>query len=197
MPKLGFDTSTLPLSARVVFRKGEDVFAQGEPADAIYLLESGRLLLTAVSHAGRQAALGMVTPGMFFGESCLAGLPLRRQSATAISDCVVLRISRAEFVRLVHEQRPLLDFFISHLVQRNARFEEDLLDQLFNPSERRLARMLVLLARFDTETSNEKTITGLDQEKLAQMIGTTRAHVSVFMSKFRKMGLIEYDRRVI
>ncbi len=184
------------LGLRFDLSRGTVVIAQGDPANAVYLLERGKVKLTAVSAAGRQATIALVTPGMFFGETCLANVPHSRWSATAVTDSTVVRIDRAEFAKLIHCQA-FAEFFISQLVRRTARYEEDLLDQLFNSSERRLARTLLLLAHFDQGGDGERTIGGMTQETLAQMVGTTRAHVSLFMAKFRRLGLVDYDRHSI
>src|SRR5579864_7466873 len=175
-------------------RKNGVLFAQGEPADSVYYLQKGRLKLTVVSKRGKEATIALLTAGEFAGESCIASAqPFRQATATAISDSEILRISRKDMVRVLHEQHAFSDVFVSFLLARNARIQEDLVDQLFNSSEKRLARILLLLAQFGKDGKPEKVIPKISQETLAEMIGTTRSRVSFFMNRFRKMGFIKYN----
>jgi CRP-like cAMP-binding protein len=182
------------LSRRIVrFGRGAVIFAQGAPANAVFYIQDGGVKLSVLSAIGKEAVVAMLGPGDFFGEGCLAGQPLRMGSAAAIVPTSVLRISKREMMRTLHEQSALSDRFISHMVVRNIRIEEDLVDQLFNSSEKRLARMLLLLARYGKEDTVQRSLPKLSQETLAEMVGTTRSRVNFFMNKFRKLGLIEYN----
>jgi CRP-like cAMP-binding protein len=174
--------------------KGKLLFSQGEPADSVYYIQEGRLKLTVVSKRGKEATIAMLGAGEFAGESCIASVqPLRQATAAAITDCEILRITRKDMLRVLHEQHAFSDVFVSFLLARNARIQEDLVDQLFNSSEKRLARILLLLAQFGKEGKPEKVIPKISQETLAEMIGTTRSRVSFFMNRFRKMGFIKYN----
>jgi CRP/FNR family cyclic AMP-dependent transcriptional regulator len=175
------------------YRKKQVVFAQGDPADAVFYLEKGQVTLTVVSDRGKSGVVAMLGPGDFFGEGCLAGQPVRMASALAISDVTVVRIDREAMIRLLHEPSSFSERFMTHLLARNVRIEEDLVDQLFNSSEKRLARVLLLLARFGKEGKTEPMIPEISQEVLAEMVGTTRPRISGFMNKFRKLGFIEYN----
>src|SRR5580765_8304010 len=175
------------------YRKKQVVFAQGDPADAVFYVERGQVKLTVVSQRGRSAVVAMLSRGDFFGEGCLAGQPVRMATASAMTDASVVRIAREAMIRLLHEWSPFSERFMSHLLARNVRIEEDLVDQLFNSSEKRLARVLLLLARFGKEGMTEPVIPKISQEVLAEMVGTTRARVNFFMNKFRKLGFIEYN----
>ena len=175
------------------YRKKQVIFAQGDPADAVFYLERGEVKLTVVSQRGRAAVVAMLGPGDFFGEGCLAGQPLRMATAAAMTDVSLVRIARQAMIRLLHERSPFSERFMAHLLARNVRFEEDLVDQLFNSSEKRLARVLLLLARFGKEGKSEPVILNISQEVLAEMVGTTRPRISGFMNKFRKLGFIEYN----
>ncbi len=178
--------------------KDQVLFSQGEPADAIFYIRKGKLKLTVVSNTGKEATIALLGAGEFVGESCIAlAQPLRQATATAITDCEVLRIARKEMVRVLHEEHAFSDVFVSFLLKRNARVQDDLVDQLFNSSEKRLARILLLLAQFGKECNPEKVIPKISQEMLAEMIGTTRSRVSFFMNRFRKMGFIEYNAGVM
>ena len=194
----GFDAKTFLTKARTgraiaVYRKKQVVFAQGDPADAVFYLEQGQIKLTVVSEQGKSAIVAMLGRGDFFGEGCLAGQPVRMASASAITDVTVVRIEREAMIRLLHEPSSFTERFMAHLLARNVRIEEDLVDQLFNSSEKRLARALLLLANFGKEGRPEPIVAKISQETLAEMIGTTRARVSFFMNKFRKLGLIDYN----
>jgi CRP-like cAMP-binding protein len=168
------------------------IFQQGEPADAVFYLRRGKVKLVVKSEQGKEAIVAVLGDGEFFGEGCLAGQPLRIGSAVALSDCSLAKIEKAEIVRVLHEQHDVSELFIRHLLRRNVRFEGDLVDQLFNNSERRLARILLLLAHFGKESKAELVVPSVSQEHLAQMVGTTRSRVSHFMNKFRELGFIDY-----
>ena len=175
------------------YRKGQIVFRQGDPSDAVFYIESGKLKKTVVSEHGKEAVVALLDSGDFFGEGCLAGEVLRLSTVAALMKCVIARISKADITRVIHEEPAFAEMFISHLLARNSRVEEDLVDQLFNSSEKRLARTLLLLANFGKEGRPEPIIAKVSQETLAEMIGTTRSRVSFFMNKFRKLGLIDYN----
>jgi CRP-like cAMP-binding protein len=169
------------------------VFAQGATATSVFYVQDGRVKLSVVSSTGREGVVAILGPGDFVGEGCLAGQPRRMGTAIAVEPSVLLRISKHDMVRMLHEQSEFSDRFIAHMLTRNIRIEEDLIDQLFNSSEKRLARTLLLLARYGREDSAEHTLPKLSQETLAEMIGTTRSRVNFFMNKFRKLGFIEYN----
>jgi CRP-like cAMP-binding protein len=194
----GFDVPAFLKAARVArralrFEAGAVVFAQGVPANAVFFLETGGVKLSVVSETGKEAVLGILGPGDFFGEGCLAAQPLRMSTAVAVTQVRVLRIPRLDMVRLLREDLDFADRFLSHMLARNIRIEEDLVDQLFNSSEKRLARTLLLLARYGEVDTQPRTLPRLSQETLAEMIGTTRSRVNVFMNKFRRLGFIEYN----
>jgi CRP-like cAMP-binding protein len=169
------------------------IFSQGDPATDVLYIQDGGVRLSVLSKTGREAVIAMLGPGDFFGEGCLAGQPIRMGTATAIKPSTILTIQKGEMIRLLHEEPALADRFISHVLSRNIRIEEDLVDQLFNSSEKRLARALLLLARYGKDDSPVRTIPKLSQEILAEMVGTTRSRVNFFMNKFRKLGFIEYN----
>jgi CRP/FNR family cyclic AMP-dependent transcriptional regulator len=174
--------------------KKEVLFTQGEPANTIFYVQKGRLKLTVVSKRGKEATIALLGAGEFVGESCIvAAQPLRQATAAAVTDCEVLRIARKDMVRVLHEEHAFSDVFVSFLLARNARIQADLVDQLFSSSEKRLARILLLLAQFGKDAKPEKVIPKISQETLAEMIGTTRSRVSFFMNRFREMGFIEYN----
>jgi CRP/FNR family transcriptional regulator, cyclic AMP receptor protein len=175
------------------FRTKQVVFAQGDPADAVFFLQSGKVKLTVVSTRGKEAVIGVLERGSFFGEGCLAGQPIRMSTASAIEKSSITRVGRSNMVRLLHREPEFAELFIAYLLSRNARIEEDLVDQLFNSSEKRLARILLLLAHFGKESKPETMIPKVSQETLAAMVGTTRARVSYFMNRFRKLGFIHYN----
>jgi CRP/FNR family cyclic AMP-dependent transcriptional regulator len=169
------------------------VFAQSDPADAVFYIQKGKIKLTVVSDNGKEAVIAILGPGDFLGEGCLTTQPSRMATATAISDSSIVRIEKAAMIRVLHDERAFSEMFLAYVLSRNMRIEEDLVDQLFNSSEKRLARVLLLLANFGKEGKPEPLIAQISQGTLAEMIGTTRSRVSFFMNKFRKMGFIEYN----
>jgi CRP/FNR family transcriptional regulator, cyclic AMP receptor protein len=175
------------------YRKDKTIFRQGDPSDAVFYIQSGKVKTTVVSEEGKEAVVALLGIGDFFGEGCLTGQPQRLSTVTALTECVIVRITKADITRVIHEEPAFAELFISHLLARNSRVEEDLVDQLFNSSEKRLARTLLLLANFGKEGRPEPIIAKVSQETLAEMIGTTRSRVSFFMNKFRKLGLIDYN----
>ena len=175
------------------YRKDKIVFRQGDPADAVFYIQKGKIKLTVVSERGKEAVVGILEPSHFFGEGCLNGHPLRVTTATTIEQSLITRIPKAEMIATLHDQPEFSELFMADLLSRNSRIEEDLIDQLFNSSEKRLARVLLLLANFGKEGRPEPIIAKISQETLAEMIGTTRSRVSAFMNKFRKLGFIEYN----
>ena len=178
-------------------QKHEQVFAQGDPSDAVFYVQKGQIKVTVTSKNGREATIALVGAGDFLGEDSVASAhPLRLASATAMTACTLLRISKAEMVRVLHQEHTLSDVFVSFLLARNARIQADLVDQLFNSSEKRLARILLLLAQFGKESKPETMVPKISQEILAEMIGTTRSRVSFFMNRFRKLGFIEYNGEI-
>jgi CRP-like cAMP-binding protein len=179
----------------MLFPKKHTIFTQGDPADAVFYLQTGKVRLTVVSKSGKEATIGILSDGSFFGEGSLAGQLLRMGSATAMTDCAVLRIEKKAMVQTLHREQTLSDLFVAYLLARNIRYEEDLVDQLFNSSEKRLARILLLLARFGKEGVPETVVPTISQETLAEMIGTTRSRVSFFMNRFRKIGIHSLQRR--
>jgi CRP-like cAMP-binding protein len=182
------------VSARAVrFAPGALVFAQGAQANSVFFLQDGGVKLSVLSSNGKEAVVAMLGPGDFLGEGCLAGQPQRMGTATAVLPSTVLRISKRDMIRMLHEHSGFSDRFIEHMLARNIRIEEDLVDQLFNSSEKRLARTLLLLARYGKEDFTQRTLPKLSQETLAEMVGTTRSRVNFFMNKFRKLGFIEYN----
>ena len=177
----------------VVFPKKQAIFAQGDAANAVFYIQKGKVRLTVVSKIGKEATIGILSEGSFFGEGCLAGQQLRMASATAMADSELLRIEKNAMMDVLHREHALSDVFVAYLLTRNIRYEEDLVDQLFNSSEKRLARILLLLTRFGKEGSPETVIPKISQETLAEMVGTTRSRVSFFMNRFRKLGFIHYN----
>jgi CRP-like cAMP-binding protein len=175
------------------YSKNQVIFSQGDPADAVFYVQKGKVKLTVVSNAGKEAIIAILSPADFLGEGCLAAQPVRLATATAISNCSIIRLEKAAMIRVLHDEPTFSEMFVSYLLSRNMRIEEDLVDQLFNSSEKRLARVLLLLANFGKEGKPEPAIAKISQETLAEMIGTTRSRVSFFMNKFRKMGFIEYN----
>lgn len=176
----------------VTFSQKQTIFTQGEAADAVFYIQKGKVRLTVVSKVGKEATLAILSEGEFFGEGGLAGQPFRMGSATAMTDCEVLRIDRKAMMLALHREHTFSDLFVAYLLARNIRYEEDLVDQLFNSSEKRLARILLLLAHFGKESAPETVIPKISQETLADMIGTTRSRVSFFMNRFRKLGFVNY-----
>jgi CRP/FNR family cyclic AMP-dependent transcriptional regulator len=175
------------------FAKKQTIFTQGDAADAVFYLQKGKIKLTVVSKTGKEATIGILTDDAFFGEGSLAGQSLRMGSAGAVTDCTVLRIDKKSMMQALHKEHDFSDMFVSYLLARNIRYEEDLVDQLFNSSEKRLARILLLLAHFGKEGSPETVVPKISQETLAEMVGTTRSRVSFFMNRFRKLGFVDYN----
>ena len=174
------------------FAKKQAIFAQGDSADAVFYIQEGKIKLTVVSNTGKEATIGILNEGDFFGEGCLTGQTLRLCSAIAMTDCSVMQIDKKYMMEVLHREHEFSDMFVAYLLTRNIRYEEDLVDQLFNSSEKRLARMLLLLAHFGKDGKPESVIPTISQETLAEMIGTTRSRVSFFMNRFRKLGFIDY-----
>jgi CRP/FNR family cyclic AMP-dependent transcriptional regulator len=177
----------------VEYGPGRHIFDQGQPADSIFYLRQGSVKLSVISQQGKEAIVATLSAGEFLGEGCLAGQPLRMASATTVIDCILFRIEKSLMLRMLHEKHDISELFVAHLLSRNVRYEADLVDQLFNSSEKRLARILLLLAHFGKESRAEPVLPGVSQDSLAQMVGTTRSRVSHFMNKFRKLGFIDYS----
>jgi CRP/FNR family transcriptional regulator, cyclic AMP receptor protein len=178
------------------FHKNQHVFEQGDVADTVFYIQRGKVKLTVVSEQGKEAVVAILEPGQFFGEGCMNGHPLRIATTTAIEDCVITSITKDAMITAIHDEPKFSELFMAYLLTRNSRIEEDLIDQLFNSSERRLARLLLLLANFGKEGSPQPISPNISQETLAEMIGTTRSRVSYFMNKFRKLGLISYNGHI-
>lgn len=174
----------------------EVVYSQGDPADSVFYIQDGKAKVSVLSVDGKEAIVGLPEAGDFFGERCLDGQKTRRATASAMTECVIVRLPRSEILRVIREKPSFAEFFISHLLSRNARVEEDLLDHLFNSSEQRLARVLLLLAKMDEESRSKPILVKVSQEMLAEMIGTTRSRVSFFMNKFRDLGYIDYNGHI-
>jgi CRP/FNR family transcriptional regulator, cyclic AMP receptor protein len=177
----------------VAFPKKQTIFAQGDSADAVFYIQAGKIKLTVVSKIGKEATLGILGEGQFFGEGSLGGQTLRMGSATAMTDCELLRIDKKAMMLALHREHTFSDLFVAYLLARNIRYEEDLVDQLFNSSEKRLARVLLLLANFGKDGKPEPVLAKISQETLAEMVGTTRSRVSFFMNRFRKLGFVDYN----
>jgi len=178
---------------RVEYRSAATIFAQGDPATSVMFVEKGVVSLSVVSHAGKEAVVAVLEAGHFFGEGCLAGQPQRMATATAMTAGTILTVEKPEMVRQLHAQPAFADLFLTHMLTRNIRIEEDLIDQLFNSSEKRLARTLLLLARYGEPQATHRALPRVSQEVLAEMVGTTRSRVNFFMNKFRKLGFIDYN----
>jgi CRP/FNR family transcriptional regulator, cyclic AMP receptor protein len=178
------------------FHKDQNVFAQGDIADTVFYIQNGRVKLTVVSDQGKEAVVAIMEAGQFFGEGCMNGHKLRISTTTAIEDCVITSITKDAMITALHDEPKFSEMFVAYLLTRNSRIEEDLIDQLFNSSEKRLARLLLLLANFGKEGSPQPINPNISQETLAEMIGTTRSRVSFFMNKFRKLGLISYNGKI-
>jgi CRP/FNR family cyclic AMP-dependent transcriptional regulator len=191
-PKVFLDSVGL---ARTVaeFRKKETIFSQGDPAETVLYIKKGAVTLSVVSESGKEAVVAILEPGDFFGEGCLAGQPIRIGTATAVTPTTALVIEKKEMIRVLHSEHAFSDRFITYMLSRNIRIEEDLVDQLFNSSEKRLARTLLLLARYGKEDKPQGLLPKIPQEMLAEMVGTTRSRVNFFMNKFRKLGFIKYN----
>jgi len=180
----------------LTFHKNQTVFSQGEAADKVFYIQKGRVKVVVLSEHGKEAVVGIFEPGHFFGEGCLNGHPLRISTTTALEDCVITAITKTAMLAVLHSEPKFSELFMSYLLTRNSRIEEDLIDQLFNSSEKRLARLLLLLANFGKDGSLQPIKVHVSQETLAEMIGTTRSRVSFFMNKFRKLGLISYNGQI-
>jgi CRP-like cAMP-binding protein len=178
------------------FKRKQAIFSQGDPADSIVYVQNGGVKLTVVNESGKEAVVAIFGPGDFFGEGAMAGQAIRMGTATAIAPTTVLVIEKDEMTRVLHAEHDLADRFIAHMLARNIRVEEDLIDQLFNSTEKRLARTLLLLARYGKDDQPEQVLQKVSQEMLAEMIGTTRSRVNLFMNKFRKLGFIEYNGKI-
>ena len=178
------------------FQKNQVVFAQGDAADTVFYIQKGRVKVVVISEQGKEAIVGIFGPGQFFGEGCMNGHSVRIATTTAMDDCLITVITKAAMLAALHDQPKFSEMFMAYLLTRNSRIEEDLIDQLFNSSEKRLARLLLLLANFGKEGSPQPIIPNISQETLAEMIGTTRSRVSFFMNKFRKLGLISYNGKI-
>jgi CRP/FNR family cyclic AMP-dependent transcriptional regulator len=177
----------------LAYRRDEPIFSQGDPGEHVWYIQSGAIKLSVLSKTGKEAVIAMLGPGDFFGEGCLAGQHVRMGSATAVTASAVLRIEKEHMAQLLHKQHAMSDRFISHILTRNIRIEEDLIDQLFNSSEKRLARTLLLLARYAEQAKPTRLVPQISQETLAEIVGTTRSRVNFFLNKFRKLGFIEYE----
>ena len=177
----------------IALAKKQLIFAQGDSSDAIFYVQKGKIKLAVVATSGKEATIAILNEGDFFGKGCLIGQPLRLYSATAMTDCSVMRIDKKSMMEVLHGQHAFSDMFVAYLLTRNIRYEEDLVDQLFNSSEKRLARILLLLAHFGKEGAPENVVPAISQATLAEMVGTTRSRVNFFMNRFRKLGFIEYD----
>ena len=175
------------------YQKNRTVFSQGSPADAVFYIEKGKVKLTVLSARGKEAVVAILANGAFFGEGCLAGQPLRMATAASITECSILRVQKETMIRMLHNEPAWSERFMAYLLSRNIRIEEDLVDQLFNSSEKRLARILLLLTRFGKDGQHDHVVPKMSQETLADMIGTTRSRVSFFMNKFRKLGFVSYN----
>jgi CRP/FNR family cyclic AMP-dependent transcriptional regulator len=178
------------------YRKNQVVFSQGDSADAVFYIQRGKVKVTVVSERGKEAVVAVMGPDEFCGEGCLAGQPRRMATAAAMTECEIMRVEKAAMFRVLHEEPAFSEMFVSYLLARTTRVEADLIDQLFNSSEKRLARALLLLANFGKDSPPEPIIAQISQETLAEMIGTTRSRVSFFMNKFRKLGLIDYNGHI-
>jgi CRP/FNR family cyclic AMP-dependent transcriptional regulator len=178
------------------FRKDQVVFAQGDVADTVFYIQKGQVKVVVISEQGKEAVVGIFGPGQFFGEGCMNGHSVRIATTTAMEDCLVTVITKTAMLAVLHDEPKFSELFMAYLLTRNSRIEEDLIDQLFNSSEKRLARLLLLLANFGKEGSPQPIIPNISQETLAEMIGTTRSRVSFFMNKFRKLGLISYNGKI-
>jgi CRP/FNR family transcriptional regulator, cyclic AMP receptor protein len=178
---------------RVEYRPGATIFAQGDPATSVLYVEKGTVRLSVLSHAGKEAVVAVLEAGHFFGEGCLAGQSQRMATATAMAPCSILSVEKQEMVRQLHAEPAFANRFLTHMLTRNIRIEEDLVDQLFNSSEKRLARTLLMLARYGEHVATHRALPRVSQELLAEMVGTTRSRVNFFMNKFRKLGFIDYN----
>jgi CRP/FNR family cyclic AMP-dependent transcriptional regulator len=180
----------------VEYRRGETIFTQGDVCEDVLYIQTGGVKLSVVSKTGREAVVAMLSPGDFFGEGCLAGQPVRMGSATALTPSLIMLVGKEKMVRLLHKQHAMSDRFIAHMLSRNIRIEEDLIDQLFNSSEKRLARALLLLARYEKPDQPAREVPKISQATLAEMVGTTRSRVNFFLNKFKRLGFIEYNGEI-
>ncbi|MGZ5228317.1 MAG: Crp/Fnr family transcriptional regulator, partial [Burkholderiales bacterium] len=193
---VGWETLLTGISRGTTVSKygaNQTIFMQGQPADALYFLLQGKVKLTVASNEGKEAIVATLGPGEFFGEGCLAGQSSRMGTAVSVGDCTLAKVQKGMMARMLHEEQGLAEIFITHLLSRIVRYEADLVDQIFNSSEKRLARMLLLLSHFGRESSTETVVAGISQEHLAQMVGTTRSRINLFMNKFRKLGFVDYN----
>jgi len=191
-PLPALDWTGVP-TKRIEYAHGAAIFAQGDPATSVMYVEKGLVRLSVLSHAGKEAVVALLEAGNFFGEGCMAGQLQRMATATAIEPCAILAVTKPDMVQQLHARPAFADRFLTHMLTRNIRIEEDLVDQLFNSSEKRLARTLLLLARYGKSTPSHNVLPKVSQQTLAEMIGTTRSRVNLFMNKFRKLGFIEYN----
>jgi CRP/FNR family transcriptional regulator, cyclic AMP receptor protein len=194
-PQVFLDTAGVARKV-VEYRRGETIYSQGDAAETVMYIQNGGVKFTVVNGSGKEAVVAMFGPNDFFGEGCMAGQPLRMGTTSAIKPTTVLAIQKKELLRVLHMEHELSDHFISYMLARNIRIEEDLIDQLFNSSEKRLARTLLLLARYGEQEEPDRILAKVSQETLASMIGTTRSRVNFFMNKFRKLGFIEYNGKI-
>jgi CRP/FNR family transcriptional regulator, cyclic AMP receptor protein len=197
-PAAGWETFLTGISrGKTVLEYGADdtIFVQGAPADSVLFLLRGKVKLAVTSFEGKEAIVGTLGSGEFFGEGCLAGQPLRMATAISVGDCTLAKVEKPVMARMLHEEQGLAEMFVTHLLSRNIRYEADLVDQLFNSGEKRLARILLLLSHFGKDSTAETVVPGINQEILAQMVGTTRSRINFFMNKFRKLGFIDYNSR--
>jgi CRP-like cAMP-binding protein len=197
-PKLPFDLKGFLTKANggktnAEYRSHDRIFVQGDPADAIFYIKKGKVKLTVLSNEGKEAVVAILKEGDFFGEGCLAGQQVRMATAVAISECSIMKLEKATVIRLLHEEPSFSELFMARLLSRNIKIEEDLVDQLFNSSEKRLARVLLLLANFGKEGTPQTVVPEISQETLAAIVGTTRGRVNFFMNRFRKLGFIDYN----
>ena len=195
VPRVDWEPFLAGISNKNTIEYGENhhIFSRGDPADSVFYLRHGKVKLTVTSEHGRKAIVSILDDGEFLGEGCLAGQRLRTATATAMADCSMVRIEKPVMVRLLHEQHEFSEMFVTHLLSRNIRYEAGLIDQFFDSSEKRLARILLLLGRFGKESRTETIVTRVSLEKMAQRVGTTRSQISHFMNKFRKLGFIDYS----
>jgi CRP/FNR family cyclic AMP-dependent transcriptional regulator len=191
-----FLTRVVKGKSQADYRKNQKVFSQGDRAESVFYVQKGRVKLTVISKEGKEAVIAILGPGDFFGEGCLAGQLLRMSTAAALSESSIIRLEKAGVVRALHDDPAFSELFLHHLLTRNIRIEEDLVDQLFNSSEKRLARVLLLLANFGKDGKPEPVLPKMSQETLAEIVGTTRSRISFFMNKFRKLGFIEYNGKL-
>jgi CRP/FNR family cyclic AMP-dependent transcriptional regulator len=197
-PAAGWETFLAKISTGktvLEYRGKHNIFMQGEPADSMFFLGQGKVKLAVSSFEGKEAIVATLGSGDFFGEGCLAGQPLRVATAISVGDCTLTRVDKQTMTRMLHQEQGLAEMFVTHLLSRNIRYEADLVDQLFNSCEMRLARILLLLSHFNKDRKTESVVPGINQENLAQMVGTTRSRISFFMNKFRTLGFIDYNSR--